>query len=132
MVIFAGSLPCTAAGENIVIIANTSVPVDSLSRGALNDIFLGIEAAWKDAQEISIALQEKSDIHSAFTNEFTNKSPSQFKMHWRKLVFLGQASQPDSFGTEQELIDYVAKNPGAIGYVSAAPQNDRIKTIGIE
>lgn len=120
-----------SANEPFIIIANRDVPAETLSRNDLKDIFLGVEIVWKNSQEIRLCTLKESDIHTKFTRQIANKTTQQFKAWWKKRLFLGQGSVPPEFDGENELIDYVANTKGAIGYVSAAPQNDNVKTITI-
>jgi ABC-type phosphate transport system substrate-binding protein len=57
------------------------------------------------------------------------KSTSQFSTGWKKLVFTGKGSMPEQVGSEDELVAFVAKTPGSIGYADAGKVKDGVKAI---
>jgi hypothetical protein len=44
----------------------------------------------------------------------------------------GKGSMPKSFASEAEIVKYVAKTPGAIGYVSGAAAADGVKKVALK
>jgi hypothetical protein len=62
---------------------------------------------------------------------YTQKTPSQFKSYWKKLVFTGKGSAPKSFHTDAEVIRYVAETPGAISYISSETRPENVKILKI-
>jgi hypothetical protein len=46
-------------------------------------------------------------------------------------VFTGKGSMPKSFASDAEILKYVAKTPGAIGYVSAGADAAGVKKIAV-
>ena len=121
-----------AANQQVVIIANSSVPVDSLSHNGLREVFLGRETIWNNELMVKVVIQKESSAHTFFTRKLMHKSPDQFYRYWREQLYLGHSSLPASFNNEKDLIEYVARTPGAIGYVSTAPESNQIKKIRIE
>ncbi len=123
--------PQTNAQAEVVFISNSSVTIDSLTKLQIKDIFLGSLAAWDDGQEIKFVLLKKSATHKEFTKKYTNKSESQFRRTWKQIVFTGKGSTPKSFKSESDLVAYVGKTEGAIGYVSSGTPVDGVKTITV-
>ncbi len=123
----------SAEAQDIVIIANTSAPDDSLSRQELTNIFIGNQRNWSDRSRVVIATFKEGAVHDAFTETYLGRTSRQYDNHWKKLVFTGKGKMPDSFDTEQNMIGFVAKTAGAIGYVSAGTEiDDSVKTITIK
>jgi hypothetical protein len=52
--------------------------------------------------------------------EYLGKTDSALQTYYCSLVFTGKASMPRMLGADAEVVAYVAKTKGAIGYVSAA------------
>jgi len=59
------------------------------------------------------------------------KSDQALRNYFKTLVFTGKGSMPKSFPSDAEIIKYVAKTPGAIGYVSASTDAAGVKKIAI-
>ncbi|MGH2563912.1 MAG: hypothetical protein ACRDE5_05335, partial [Ginsengibacter sp.] len=51
---------------------------------------------------------------------------------WLALVFQGKAQAPKFFNSENELADFVAQNPGAIGILDKPIPGSDIKFINID
>lgn len=116
---------------DIAIIANNSVSDASLSKGAIKDIYTGKQVKWSDGSKIHMSAQKKNDTHKAFTKGFVAKSPSQFRMFWKKQVFTGKGKAPKAFKSDAAIMKYVAETDGAIGYVSSGVAVDGVKTITV-
>lgn len=124
--------PAAFADANIVIICNKDVAVDALRRDDVRDIFLGKQRRWPDDNMAEIVTLANYDIHRRFLQQFTAKTPTQFRTYWRKMLFTGKGMVPKAFPDEKSLITYIAKTKGAIGYMTApVPPDNRLKIIRI-
>lgn len=122
-----------AFAENILIVANSSVPESSLTPMDIRNIFLGQKKTWSDNSKIGFfVLPGEYDLHKSFLRKYVNKSPTQFKNYWRQMLFSGKGREPRSFKTEKELINFVINNSGSIGYVSSSANTDSVKVISIK
>lgn len=141
-----GVLPALAAGiflllavflcpdmtkAEVVIIVNPSVAVSGISKNELKEIFTGKQVTWDDGQAVKPALLTKGEAHEEFIRDFVGKTTNQFTTYWRKMIFTGQGIQPRTFETSPEVIDYIAKTPGAIGYVSSSDLSTGTKALPV-
>ena len=131
-VLLPGALSLSNAYADILIVANKSVPAESLEKSELKDIFLGDTIKWQDKSKINIVVQKDGKAHSEFVKEITRKSASQFRNYWKKMVFTGKGSSPKSFDKSADLLAYVAETKGAIGYVDAGIQPKGVKVIKVK
>lgn len=116
--------------DEIVFIANKSVPFDQISQKNLAKIFLAKKKKW-DKCSISIAIYVEKNAEKSFL-ETIGKSKRQFENYWKKLIFTGKAKEPTKFNDLDSLIDFVAKTPGAISYIPKSNlKNEKIKTIEV-
>jgi hypothetical protein len=79
---------------------------------------------------VLVALGDGSS-HEAFTQEYLQMPPQQFTNHRRKIVFSRTGKEPRSFDSEAELAAFVARTPGAIGYVSSGVSQPGVKTLTV-
>ncbi len=117
------------SAEDVVIIINSDVPDTALSKEDVKKIYSGHKTKWSNNDSIVLTVIQKSELHKAFLKEFVKKTPSQFKMNWKHLMFSGKGKIPKTFNTIEQMVDYVAKNEGAIGYVAASSPTDSVKVI---
>lgn len=123
-------IPETANAE-VIIVANRSVPEDTISEDVLKDIFMGITLTWDDSQEIKSVVLQGGSTHEDFIKNYLHKTSSQFDIYWKKRMFTGKGTPPHTVQSESDIIDYVAATKGAISYLSTEPTNDNIKVIKI-
>lgn len=116
------------AGE-VVVITHKNVSSGSVNADVVKKIYSGHMTKWPDNQAIVVSVMEGSDVHKDFLKTYVNKSESQFSAAWKKMMFTGQASYPKNFASAQSIVDFVAKTPGAIGYVDAGAKTDNVNTI---
>lgn len=128
LLMFAISVPVAFAGD-LMIIANQNVAEDSLSPDDVQKIYSGKKTKWSDNATIVLSVLDGSDTHKAFLKQFVKKSPSQFKMTWKKMVFTGKGTSPEKFKDMKGLVDFVAKTDGAIGYITPEFKTDAVKVI---
>jgi ABC-type phosphate transport system substrate-binding protein len=125
--------PVTSSfAANYSVIINKSNTEDAIARNELRSIFLGDKVKWKNNKYIKIAIPEDENILKEFLHSELGMTPSQFNNQWKKLVFTGKASMPQTFTEKSQIIEYLASNPGAIGVVTAGGINGSVKAITIK
>lgn len=119
------------AESDVVIVANKSLPVDSLTKVELKNIFLGNTVLWNPDLQVNLVTLKNSAAHDQFVQKYTGKTPDQFSRWWKRMLFTGQGTIPICFVSEDAAIEYLEKTSGAIGYVSSLPSTDKVKIIQI-
>jgi ABC-type phosphate transport system substrate-binding protein len=133
-VIVAGGLGAgnIARAADVKIIANESVGASSVSADELKGVFLATKSSLSDGSHVTPVLEKDGPAHEAFLKEYVGKTDSAFETYYRSLVFTGKASMPKTTASDAEMVAYVAKTKGAIGYVSTAAGTDGVKTLEIK
>ncbi|MFZ5568838.1 MAG: substrate-binding domain-containing protein [Thermodesulfobacteriota bacterium] len=108
--------PSASVGE-VLIIANSNLPGDSISREDIKDIFIGNKTTWQNEQ-ITFVIQDEGETHKEFLQNYVKRTPAQYSRFWKKQIFTGKGRKPRTFKNEEGLIEYVAGTDGAIGYIS--------------
>jgi len=120
-----------APAQAQTIIANPSVKSADISKSDLRDVFTGAASSLKDGSHVTPILLKGGPAHDAFLAAFIGKSDTAFRASWRSLVFSGQATMPKSVDSEAAMVDFVAHNPGAIGYIGKSTPHDGVKTLEV-
>jgi len=126
-VLILASVPGLAAG--VKIIANPSVKADSVSADELKSIFLEESSSLRDGSHAEPVLAKSGTAHEEFVKAYLGKSESDLQAYYRSLVFTGKGSMPKMVNSDAEVVAYVAKTKGAIGYVSDGTSADGVKTL---
>ena len=129
MVVWGLAFWMTSASAQVAVIVHPSVPVDMLSEGELLDVYAGEIREWDDGQAITVFdLKPRGAVKDVFY-KYLGKSPSRMKSIWMVNMLSGEGDPPESFETEEALVEKVATTPGAIGFVSAANLRDDVKVL---
>jgi ABC-type phosphate transport system substrate-binding protein len=115
------------AFANVAVIVHPSNAA-TLSQDDINKIFTGRAKNFTDGKAAEpVNLSETVAVRADFDQKALGRSSSQVKAYWSKLVFTGKGTPPKEMASEQEVLDAVAKNPAAIGYVSAGAVTGSVK-----
>src|ERR1700691_6360445 len=104
--------------ENVKVIANSSVKTDAISAADLKRVFLEEKMALADGSHVEPVIERSGRVHAAFL-EYLGMSEDDLQTYYRTLVFTGKGSMPKELGSDAEVVAYVARTRGAIGYVSS-------------
>jgi len=124
-------LPGAASAGGVVVIANKDVSASSLSIDEVKNIFLSKKTQWRDGSKIEFVALESGDAQDEFLRSYLQKTPSQYNKYFRTLVFTGKGRAPRTFSTEAEVVSYVSRTAGAIGYVSPETNTRSAKVITV-
>jgi ABC-type phosphate transport system substrate-binding protein len=126
-----GASSAAKPAERIVVVANESVRVDTLEVVELQRIYLSKRTRWPDDTRIVATMLKDGPVHRSFVEDILDRGLSKFATYWKQIVFTGQGVPPKSFGSEEELLDYVARTPGAIGYISTRPRAEGVHIVAL-
>jgi TonB family protein len=122
--------PPNALASDIKVIANLSVKADTISAGELKSVFLEQKRSLADTH-VEPVLQKSGPVHEAFLKEYLSKTHEDLQTYYGALVFTGRGSMPKELGSDAEVVAYVAKTRGAVGYVSTASSAEGVKTLPV-
>ncbi len=115
--------------QNIIVIGNQSVPEASVDNEWVKNVYLGNITKWSNNDPIVLSVINDNDIHSKFLKKYLNRKPSQFTAIWRNMMFTGKGKMPKTLDSKQEMLDFVANNKGAVGYIVSGVNTETIKII---
>jgi len=130
VVLALASVPALAGGAKVI--ANPSVKADSVSADELKSVFLEESSSLSDGSHVEPVLAKGGAAHESFVKNYLGKSDSALQTYYRSLVFTGKGSMPKTVGSDAEMVAYVAKTRGAIGYVSAESNAEGAKTLQVK
>ena len=116
-------------------LANVSVIVNSANGAAIDEsdiarIFLGKVKTFSTGDKVTLVnLKFKEATRNEFEKKVLKKSSSQVKAYWSKLMFSGKGKPPKELASDKDILNFVAANPGAIGYVAEGSVDGTVKVI---
>jgi hypothetical protein len=120
-----------AQAADVKMIANSSVAASAISAGDIKDVFL-LDKDSLGSSHVEPVLTKGGATHEAFIKEYLGKNDTALQAFYRSLVFTGKASMPKSLASDAEVVAYVAKTKGAIGYVSNAASTEGVKVLQVK
>jgi len=108
----------SVAADAFVVIVNTANPAAALKSQEISDIFLKKATAWSDGTKAApVDLDETSSARDGFSRQVHKKSTAAVKSYWQKMIFSGREVPPPEKVSADEVVAFVRKYPGGIGYV---------------
>ena len=135
LIFLAGALAtlvlCQRVRAQVVVIANPSVKATDISAADLRDVFTGASSTLKGGSQVVPVLLKQGAVHEGFLSLYVGKSDSAFRAYWRSLLFSGQGVMPQTLDSEAAMVDFVARTPGAIGYVGRSTTHEGVKVLTV-
>ena len=127
-----GAAPrATDVTADVKVIANPSVGASEVSTEDLKAVFLAVKTTLAGSQ-VEPVLGKSGRAHDVFLKTYLGKSDATLTAYFRGLVFTGKASMPKVCDSDADIVAYVAKTKGAVGYVGAGVASQGIKTLSIK
>lgn len=100
------------------VIVHNDVGGTAISRATLAAIFLGKVDRWGSGGQIApVDLTATSSVREAFSEHVLGMPTAGVRHYWLERIAEGHWP-PRTRQTDEEVVDYVASTPGAVGYVA--------------
>ena len=123
-------LPVMDSAAQLVVITNPKSGVSSLTRDEVVNIFLG-----RFRQLPSGISAQPADLPAAqperaqFYRLLVNKDLAEINSYWARLIFSGRTVPPRQTLSNEDLLSFISRTPGAIGYLEKARVDTRVKVV---
>ena len=132
LLLAAASIFAVHAQAQVIVIANPSVKATEVTKNDLRDVFTGASTALPGGGNVVPILLKAGTVHEEFLQVYIGKNDTAYRAGWRSLVFSGQATMPKSLDTDAAVVEFVAHNTGAIGYIGKATAHEGVKVIVVK
>lgn len=125
-----GSLMPLSASAELVLVVNPQSGVEQLTKSQTINIFLGRHRELPTgAAAVPIDLPATSPDKAAFYQWLVQKDLNQMAAYWSRFVFAGSTAPPIQATSVQEVLQFVANNRGAVGYLDRKNADARVKIV---
>lgn len=115
----------------VVVIVNINNSA-ALTKKEISKIFLKKLKTYPNKKKvIAINLPQNNTTRNAFEAAVLNKTSSQVKAYWAKLLFSGKGNPPKELSTEKEVMAFIANNINAIAYIDSANIDESVKVLEV-
>jgi hypothetical protein len=111
-----------SAGESrdFLLIVNPASTLREARRELVADAFLKKLTRWPDGEGIRpVDLRSDNGVRWGFSERVLKRSVGAVRSYWQQRIFSGRDVPPPEVDSDASVIAFVAKFPGAVGYVSA-------------
>ena len=118
----AGLAPRNVAAQSggFIVVVNASNPTTSISKTDLSKLFTKKSRQWPSGSAaLPVDLSLGNPVRDAFTERVHGKSARAIGSYWQQQIFSGRDVPPPERKSDEEVLDYVRSNAGAVGYVAA-------------
>jgi hypothetical protein len=115
----------------IVIIANPSLSVASVSKDDVRDVFTGASSNFRFGPHVNPVLMIRCPAHDEFLATYVGMMDGQFRSNWRGLLFAGQRTLPPSLDSEAAVVDYVLHHGTTVGYIHKTTPHPGVKELAV-
>lgn len=132
LLVLGDASPSGAAGAPYRVIVNAGNPIGSMERRALSELFLKKTTRWSNGVSARPVDQHpSSSIRQRFSDEVMGRAVESVRSYWQQQVFSGRDVPPPELDGDEDVIRYVQKYPGAVGYVSAAADLHGVRVLEV-
>jgi ABC-type phosphate transport system substrate-binding protein len=112
--------PPAAPVQPFRVIVHPKNRVSTVSREFLADVYLKKATRWPGDRVIRpVDLGARSAVRHRFSNDVLKRPVEAVRSYWRQIIFSGRGVPPPEFENDEQVISFVLKHEGAIGYVSS-------------
>ena len=114
------------------IIANSSVQGKSISAAELKSVYLEEKNSLSDGTHVQPVLTKGGPSYETFVRDYLDKSDPALQIYYRSLVFTGKGLMPKLVHSDADMVAYIVKTKGAIGYVSSGASVEGVKVLEVK
>jgi ABC-type phosphate transport system substrate-binding protein len=120
------------AAPGFRLVVHPSNAQRSAERAFLADAFLKKTTRWEGGEAIRpVDLRPAAAPRRVFTERVLKRSVGAVRSYWQQRIFSGRDVPPPELETDDDVMAFVAKHPGAVGYVSGASKLKDVKELAI-
>jgi ABC-type phosphate transport system substrate-binding protein len=99
----------------------------------LAEVFLKKVTRWPEG-EVTRPVDQKpaSAVRRLFSERVLRRSVGAVRSYWQQRIFSGRDVPPPELDSDEAVVAFVAKYPGAIGYVSAAAKLVGVRELAVK
>lgn len=122
--------PALAGDSEFRVVVHPSNAASGLDKELVADTFLKKITRWPDGEVAKpVDLKPDSAVRRRFSESVLKRTVGAVRSYWQQRIFSGRDVPPPELESEDAVVAYVAKHPGAIGYVSANTKLSGVKDL---
>ncbi len=113
------TVPAVASGQGFKVVVNGANSSETISKQQLENIFMKKTGTWNDGRPvIPVDQTASSSTRHGFSKVVIGRDTNAIKSYWQRQIFSGRGVPPPEKASDDEVLEFVRVNSGAVGYVS--------------
>lgn len=128
------AVPAAAQAQSaeVKIVGHAGTTPETIAKKDLARIFLKKKTKWPDGRSAEPVDQKRApELREQFCEQILGLGVDMVESHWQAQVFSGRNTPPVTLGSDAEVVEFVRRTPGAVGYVSATAATSGVNVIRI-
>jgi ABC-type phosphate transport system substrate-binding protein len=120
-----------AFAGDLVVVVNAASSVERMKQEEVINLFMG-RTRKLPSGITALPIDQggpQQKIRAAFYRTLVGKELPEINAYWARLLFSGQANPPRQAESEEEVLEILRNNKGAIGYVSRSRVDKRLRIV---
>lgn len=115
---------------DLAVIISAKRPALKMSQEEVAKVFLAKTTTFADGMRaLPVDQTSGTPLREQFNAKVLDKSDSQLKAYWSRVVFTGTGTPPKEVGGDNEVKKLVADNPNLIGYIDKTKLDSSVVAI---
>jgi ABC-type phosphate transport system substrate-binding protein len=131
--LWAGGLLLLCAGAaqaELAIVGHPSLNIAGVSKAEVRDIYLDRENEFSDGTRAEPVTQPaRSPAREEFVKKVLGMDERSLKSFWAKRMFTGRARPPRELSGDEQVREWVASHPHALGYIDGDAVDSSVKVL---
>lgn len=124
---FVHSVPALA---DLVVVVNARSGVAAMTRGDVINVFMGRNRQFFNGEEAHpVDLENGHPYRAMFYQLLIGKDSSEIDAYWSRQVFTGRMQPPPRLKSTDEVLKWVARKPGGIGFIEISKADARVRVV---
>ncbi len=120
------------APPEYLVVVNVKNPASLVGRKFLGEAFLKKTTRWEDGELIRPVDQEPdAAVRRRFTEHVLKRSVTAVRAYWQQVIFAGRGVPPPELPGDRQVLEYVRRHAGAVGYVSGTADTAGLKVLTV-
>lgn len=120
------------ANADVAVIVHPSFPAASLSKADFARLYLGRASTFPAGGHATPIDRATDPVREEMLSKLLEKTDEQMAYIWSRLIFSGNAKSLEKVTDDKAMLERVAKDPSAIGYVDPKSVNGSVKVVAVE
>ncbi len=126
------SSPAQETDPGFRVIVHAENPTATATREEVSRWMLKESSRWPDGTDaFPVDLEPKSPVRKAFSELIHGRTTTSILSYWQRQIYSGRAVPPPIVASDEEVVDYVRRRRGGIGYVSPAARLEGVRELTV-